>query len=323
MYENNAMYNNNFYGGAYGMPGGMMYAQNYQRPQMTQPLTPEEMNILADKGGAFSTKVTQEDMLKAYCTHKKNGAIVIMQNPDGSLTCPICGETFDQTSLEKADIEADVKKVIDDIQNIKLTYLDIGTEVARQYFPIIPLLAKLPQLAVMASNNFAKYEQGSAMINGGNSPYGFAQFNNLMNGGMMYGQPQMMYPQPQPMYQQPMGFGQQIPAQQPMMYGQMPMAGGYAPMTNNYDPNQMINPMNTGAYPAQMPPQAGMMMPQAQATTASNEFGTFGNPAYAPQPQPAAQTAVAPNPVIPPAQTTAPTAPQAGTPSVDVTSFTL
>ena len=320
MYENNAMYNNNFYG-AYGMPGGMMYNQNFQRPQMTQPLTPEEMAILADKGGAFSTKVTQEDMLKAYCTHKKNGTIVAIQNPDGSFTCPICGETFDYNSLEKADIEADVKKVIDDIQSIKLTYLDIGTEVARQYFPIIPLLNKLPQLAVMASNNFAKYEQGTAMINGGNSPYGFAQFNNLMNGGMMYGQQPMMYGQA-PMYQQPMGYGQQIPVQQPNMYGQMPMAGGYAPMTNNYDPNQMVNPMNTGAYPAQMPPQAGMIMPQAQPTTAANEFGTFGNPAYAPQPQPVAQqTAVAQNPVVP--QATAPVAPQNGAPNVDVTTFTV
>ena len=84
----------------------------------------------------------------------------------------------------------------------------------------------------------------------------------------------------------------------------------------------MVNPMNTGAYPAQMPPQAGMIMPQAQPTTAANEFGTFGNPAYAPQPQPVAQqTAVAQNPVVP--QATAPVAPQNGAPNVDVTTFTV
>lgn len=323
MYEN-AMYNNNFYGGAYGVPGGMMYAPNYQRPQMTQPLTPEEMNILADKGGAFSTKVTQEDMLKAYCTHKKNGAIVVVQNPDGSLTCPICGETFDNSSLEKMDIEADVKKVIDDIQSIKLAYLDIGTEVARQYFPIIPLLRKLPQLAVMAANNFAKYEAGTAMMNAGNSPYGFAAFNNMMNGGMYYGQP--MYGQP--MYQAPV-YGQQ-PVQQPVMGAQMPVAGGYAPMNNVYDPNAMVNPMNTGAYPVmpqQMPTQAGMMMAPQQGMVAGNEFGTFGTPAYAAQPQPVVQTpqAAPANPVMPqaPATQQAAPAPQAGAPEVDTAAFLI
>ena len=312
MYENQMF--NNYYG--YNYAGGVpQYAPKFAQAQMTQPLTNEEKAILKSKGGEFNTKVTQEDLLKSYCTHKENGVIVASQNQDGSYTCPICGETFNATSLDKADLEADVNKVIDDLQNVKLTYLDIPAEVARQYFTLIPLLKKLPQLGVIASNNWAKYENATPGMMGGNSPYGFAQLNQMTYGGAMpmgyMGQP-MMYGQMQPMYQQPM---MQAPVYTPQQQPVMP------------DPNAMANPMNpNGGYPVyangMVPPQAGVMMNVQPATmVAGNEFGTLGNPAYVAQqqvpvaaPQPVAQTTPAAAPVP---------SPQQGQPQTDTTAFQI
>lgn len=318
--------------GMYGVPmnaNGVITYQNPGRPSMTQPLTNEEIAILTDKGGAFSTKVTKEDMLKAYCTHKRNGAIVATQNPDGSFTCPICGETFRQVDMDKESIEADVEKVIDDIQNIKLAYLDMPVDVARQYFPIIPLLRKLPQLGVIAASNWAKYD-GSAMATAtqASSPYGYAAYNQMLSG-------QPMYPM--------MGAGM-YPAGTSMVGG-IPVNPGAAyvdPYGNPMNPNGgypmagqvMVDP-NTGArYVMQPNQQQAMMM-----TPAQNEFVSAG-PVVAQQPtetvnlggQPAAarpamapttytpQPAPATNPVLPTPPAAA--SPQAA-PEVDVKSFDI
>lgn len=313
MYENNNMYAPNMY----PVQMGMQYAPNgYQKPVMTQPLTEEEMAILKDKGGAFTTKVTKEDMLKAYCTHKKNGAIVAFQNPDGTWTCPICGETFSERPLTKESLEEDIKAVLDDIQMIKLSYVDIPVEIARQYFPIVPLIQKIPQLGVIAANNFAKYEAGATTTTGSN-PYGMAAYNQLMMGGAIapmynYGGQMMQQPMMAPMYQQPMMQGQQPMYQQPMMRGQQMVDAG-----------AMVNPMNpTGGYPQQvMPQQAGMMMQQPVNPVAGNEFGTYGAPGYTAQPQPAAQAAPQAAPAPAPAAQSATPAPGAQT--VDTTSFQL
>ena len=315
MYENQ-MYNN-YYGYAYGA-GAPQYAPKFRQAQMTQPLTNEEKAILKSKGGEFNTKVTQEDLLKSFCTHKENGMIVATQNQDGSYTCPICHETFNAASLDKADLEADVEKVIDDLQNVKLTYLDIPAEVARQYFTLIPLLKKLPQLGVIASNNWASYENANPGMMGGNSPYGFAQLNQMTYGGAM-----------------PMGYGMGMPMGQPMMYGQpayqQPMQQPVYPQQPVMDPNAMANPMNpNGAYPVyangMMPQQAGMMMNVQPATMPTgNEFGTFGNPAYVAQPQVAAPAQPA---VQQPAQNAAPApaaapVPQPNQPVVENSAFQI
>lgn len=323
--------------GMYGSPAqaSMITYQTQQRPSMTQPLTNEEIAILTEKGGAFSTKVTQEDMLKAYCTHKRNGAIVATQNPDGSFTCPICGETFNSVDMSKESIEADVEKVIDDIQNIKLAYLDMPIDVARQYFPIIPLLRKLPQLSTIAASNWAKYD-GSAMTTAtaANSPYGYAAYNQMLSGQGMY--PVMMGPV--------MGYPA-MPAGTTMVGGGIPVNPGAAYV----DPN--ANPMNpTGGYPMAGQAMAGgngqpyIMYPNPQQTMmmtpAANEFVSPAPAGVAPTqpvnlgtPQPAAgmapvtyspQPAPNGNPTIPQATPPVqPTTPSPGSPEVDVKSFDI
>lgn len=262
------MYENMYYNAAngyYGTYPNTTIPEPMKPALMTQPLTPEEMSILTDKGGAFSIKVTQEDMYKAYCTHKKNGKIVATANPDGTFTCPICGETFEFRSMDKDSVTEDINKVIDDMQTIKLTFLDIGTEVARQYFPIIPLLKKLPQLASMAAANWAKYENPNYQDQNVVAPYGMAAYNQLMGGGAMMG----MYGGAMPVA--PM-MGQPIMAQAPVYYDAYgrPMAPAQVqPQQQVVQGQQMVYPnMGQVAAPATTsnPAQAAMMM------SGGNEF---------------------------------------------------
>ena len=64
-------------------------------PKSTQPLTAEEINQLRAKTTKIDWQVTMEDVLKSKCTHKdKNGASTLINNPDGTSHCTICGADF-------------------------------------------------------------------------------------------------------------------------------------------------------------------------------------------------------------------------------------
>ena len=344
--EDLSMYETTYYNTQQG------YGYNYANPMfpepmkpalMTQALTPEEMSILTDKGGAFSTKVTREDMYKAYCTHKRNGKIVATSNPDGTFTCPICGETFEFRSLDKDAVTEDINKVIDDMQTIKLTFLDMGVDVARQYFPIIPLLKKLPQLAVMAANNWAKYESPTTNDPNVQVPYGMAAYNQIMGGGAMmapmmgyYGgaipaggmQPPLGMPMPQPVYVDAYG----RPIQTAVQTGgvMMPQPGQQPPATSNpaqaammMAPNEFVATATpvypAGVQPAQMvtPP----VIPGAVAATVTPPTGqqALAPTTYSPQPQVTVNVNSGDQNKQQPAP--APTPAAAGAPVVDVASF--
>ncbi len=345
MYEN--MYYNaaNGYYGSYPNP---TVPEPMKPALMTQPLTQEEMSILTDKGGAFSIKVTQEDMYKAYCTHKKNGSIVATSNPDGTFTCPICGETFEFRSMDKDSITEDINKVIDDMQTIKLTFLDIGTEVARQYFPIIPLLKKLPQLASMAAANWAKYESPNYQDPNVVSPYGMAAYNQLMGGGAMMGmyggamQAMPMMGQPimaqQPVYLDAYGRPMQTAPQTATPQGQVPYPMGVVPQgapaaTSN--PAQAAMMMSGGN---EFVAPAGVVyptVPQGQMVTPPIMMPGAVAPgqvqAAAPQQQQLAPTTYQPQPQVTVNVTSgqpdkdkdkqAPVPPTSGQPVVEVSSF--
>lgn len=340
MYETTYYNTQQGYGYNYANP---MFPEPMKPALMTQPLTPEEMSILTDRGGAFSTKVTKDDMYKAYCTHKRNGKIVATSNPDGTFTCPICGETFEFRSLDKDAITEDINKVIDDMQTIKLTFLDMGVDVARQYFPIIPLLRKLPQLAVMAANNWAKYENPTANDPNVQVPYGMAAYNQIMGGGAMmapmmgyYGgavpvggmQPPLGTPMTQPVYLDAYGRPMQTAVQTGGVV--MPQPGQQPPATSN--PAQAAMMMAPNEFVAGATPIYPTVAQPAQMVTAPvipNVAGT--------QAPPTGQPALAPTTYIPQPQVTvnvtsgadqdkqqpapAPTQASAGAPVVDVASF--
>lgn len=303
---------NNYYGNMMPVNGGfqqqpamMQYATNIQKPLMTQPLQKDEAAVLQNKGGAgFSTKITTEEMYRSYCTHKSldsNNNFNLIPNADGTVTCPICGATIDVKELVPSEVQEHVDAVLNDMENIKLCYLDISPEVARQYFPIMPLLEKLPKLAALATANFSKYEaiRQQGAINSTNiNPYGVNAYNQLLNGGIgAYG----AMTQPMPMYNANMGMGTVIPqglTQQTPVANPMNPMGGY-PM---YPQQQPVYQQPMGQPPVGVQTQ-GMMTPGVNV--AGNEFGTYG---AAPAPVYNAPTAQVQPPVTP-AATVPPVAP--------------
>lgn len=245
------------------------------KARYTQPLTPEQINQLRSRGGAFKIEVTEDDLLRAACTHKENGhptLVVEGQNPDTHndiLHCTICGETFEMVDYNRPEVEKAVKLIEDLLQTSKTLYLDIPEQLATQYYQMIPLLKMFPELYERAQKNFSMYENalGYQPNNVAAGTNGFAMMNSMLSnpyaaaGYPMYGQQPMGYqPQPvqQPMMQQPMGYAQPQPA---MGYGQ-PMA------PNPY----MANPFMTGA-PQQVAPQAPTagVVPPAPAADQSAE----------------------------------------------------
>lgn len=232
---NNMNQNYNGYGMYPNNMGGTQYGQ-FAQAKMTQPLTPEQMRELRSTGSGFSLKVDPVEILRSHCTHKDNGNIALMKNPDGSSTCTVCGATFNLVDKETIEIEDITRAVIDILQSIKTYYLDIPENYVKDYFNMIPYLEKLPKFYEVAIHNFAKYENG-AFLNNNNNMYGFQMLSALtspgygqMGGGMMGGMPQ------QNMYQQPaqpqMGFVQQPAYGQPMQqqgFGSNPFGGVQQP----------------------------------------------------------------------------------------------
>lgn len=264
----------------YDQQNGYGYGYGAARPQArnTQPLTPDQIAKLRQDSSAFDMKVEQEDLWRAACTHKeKNGQSTLIQNNDGSYTCTICHETFNMCDADRPKIEEAVKTLIDMLQTSKTVYLDAPEELIRQYYQIIPLLKKFPDLWDRAMKNFAMYE---GAMNGTINPMspGYSGFNalyNLMSNPYAgnFGQPGMVQPQYGYGYpQQPMM--PQMGVQPPMGYGypQQPMMG--QPM----DPSQ--NPMAYGAPQAPVAPAPGVMPGVPQPAPA---------PAPVPAPAPAPQ----------------------------------
>lgn len=247
------------------------YAQMSQ-PKMTQTLTPEQINRLRQSGGGFSLQIPENEMLAALCTHKNNGQFDMIRNQDGTVTCKICGQTFNLLKRDQAEVKEATEVILDFLQSTKTMYLDIPEETARQYFQIIPLVNRLPALYKLAVDDFAKYNGNSDLYNQNANSGGFSALANLvspamgmgmpvMGGGMMpgyNGYPNMGYQQPQQMPMQPM---QQAPVQQTPMGGN-PFGYYGAPAAPMYNPN-----MQMGQMPVQPQPQmgGGMSMPQQQA----------------------------------------------------------
>lgn len=243
------------------------YTYGYPRPQArnTQPLTPDQIQKLRQDGSAFDMKVEQEDLWRAACTHKeKNGSSTLVQNQDGTWTCTICHETFNMCDASREEIEAAVNKLIDMLQTSKTVYLDAPDALIIQFYQIIPLLKKFPDLWDRAMRNFAQYEGtygAPGMISPGYS--GFAAMTSLLTNPYAAGAPFMGQ-----MPAQPMPNGMPMSGQMPMYgYPQQPMAPNGMPMQQMY-PDMSGNPMAYGGPAVPQPPMApapGVMPGNPQA----------------------------------------------------------
>jgi hypothetical protein len=268
---------------AYNM-GGNPLMFNYQAPQPTNvsTLSEEEIKLISQKKpNKIDINIPQEDLIRSMCNHKHNGQDMPQQLNDGSgrVYCPICGAIWYPDVAEKEQLQDAVNLIYDQMQNAKWIG-DYNIELVRDYFPIIELLKKFPDLFEYAMQTHNKYvnAQNYQTANDANA---FNMFNSLMYGtptaaNMPYGQQPYQYGQ-QPQYNSQY----MAQAQQPYQYGQQyNQAQGYqqgAPAPVMQNPMQATVPMNT-----QFTDQANMMMQGQYYGAPAQPQQQMG---YAPQPQ--------------------------------------
>lgn len=237
-----------------GMPNfqPMGYApQQPSRPQMTNPLTPEQKELLAKNEDAFDLKISPEEIAKAICTHKDSttGTFACVSSPDGTVTCKICHQSFRPNDVDEEFVQKSVETIKNTLQTCKYIGVDLNNDVIRQFFAIMPYLDRVPKLYRLVNKIFNKYNQQNPVtpVNNGQNIVGM--YNMLTNpsvpiGGMAYGYGGYGMPQQtpftsmqnnmvaggNPFYQQPV---QQPPyGFNPYMGQAMPQQPAQAPMMN-------------------------------------------------------------------------------------------
>lgn len=257
------------YGNSYGMQGGYQFngVQNGQMPKIPNVLNAEEIKELQQQRSQFSLGLTKREALQAACNHRTADGMndtLVYDNVTGIATCTICGYQFRPVEAEATyeTIKDASDRIVDILQTIKIMYTDLPAEAAKEYFQIIPLIGKIPQLFEFAAKNFAKHEYNGWSYNNHNMG-GIAMLQNLstMFGGGMQMQPnfgQPMQPQfngyamnPQQPVGYPNGMAPQMPGVNPFGYAgasqpimpnpamapaapQQPVQNGYAPQSQGY-----------------------------------------------------------------------------------------
>lgn len=240
----------------YGAPqmGGYQF-QGQQVQKVMNVLTDAEIKELQQSTSQFSLGLTERESLQAACNHRSADGTqdtLVFDQATGIARCTICGYEFRPIEPEVSydTIKEAADRIVDILQTIKIMYTELPGPAAREYFQIIPLIGKVPQLFEFAAKNFAKHEYNAWNYNNRNMG-GAAMFQNLnnmfgasMNMGMQQPQynayaqqpnAQVGYPNPAMNNGAPMmgnAFGYPGASQQPQM--------GYAPMTQGYqyNPNQ-------------------------------------------------------------------------------------
>lgn len=301
---------NNYYG---QMPAGQayyggvpMYNQpmvynTVPQPQNKPSLTPDEAKIIQQTPNSkIDVTIDPRDNLRAICNHRQpnTGADLVVQLADGSgdVWCPQCQYRWSPDNLSKEEVKDTCERLISAMQNAKWVG-DYGTELIRDYFAMIPLLEKFPDLYEYAMKQFNRYI-GTNGYNPANDAAIYSQYNSLMGyapqqyapnygymGAPAYNQPQQGYMQQpyqaQPQQQQP--YGQQATNVNPMqapMYGQQPQQG-YAQQP--YQQQPAMNPYaQQNTYQAPMAPTPGVgnpmnQMPAPSYAPANNQSAPVNN----------------------------------------------
>ena len=267
------------------MPMGGYNYNGYQQPvpKVMNNLSQEEIKTLMAQTSQFSLGLTERESLQAACSHRTidGTSDSLVYDPEtGKARCTICGYEFrpieEGASYETIKEASD--RIIDILQTIKIMYTDLPSNAAREYFQIIPLIAKIPQLFEFAAKDFNKHEYNRWNYNNGNMG-GMAMLQNLSNMfGASMGMPQQpMYGQPmyqQPAYQQPMGGvpQQPVPGANPFGYpgASQPQQGvPYQPNMAGfqYQPGQVPPTPATPTVPTAAPAPAAATEAAAPAAT--------------------------------------------------------
>ena len=202
MYYNNFNYGNGMMG--MGYPGqSYQYAAPMAVPQNSNALTEEEMAIIAKSAPQkLDININEVDNFRAMCTHKRNGRdMVVRCNDDsGDVFCPICGARWHPEQLTKEQVTEIVNQLISQMQNSKWVG-DLNTALVRDYYPMIPLLEKFPEIYDYAMKTFNRYLNQNGYTDANDTSV-YAQYNSLMGYGNtnpymapQYGMPTMNAPQ--------------------------------------------------------------------------------------------------------------------------------
>ena len=320
------------YGNYYGSPyGGMVgvnpnqqyatYDYGYGQPMMMNPnggyiqkstLSKEEFDQLRNRPGSGLDlmNIPAEEGVASFCNHvAPDGREATHMLPDGRCECDICHKIWDPTIRTKEQIQESVDNVVSCMQNIKLANV-LPVQTMRDYFPMIPLIEKLPQLYDYSMKQIDRQINGNSMYGAAQDASVYAQYRNIM-----YNTPYQAPMYGQPMYGQPM-YGQPYVAPQAPVYGQ-PAQPGVSPMDINA--GQAQAPVNYAAAPQ---PQAPVYAQPAQPFAnpmygQAPMYGGYQGQPMAPNPYGAPAPAVAPQPVYGAPQAQAPAKPQAPTTTPD------
>lgn len=253
----------------------------------TQPLTAEQISQLRNRSDAIKIEVSQDDLLRAACTHKEaDGNMAIRQvgeTEDGRpiVECSICGKQFAVTEAEEWQVKYAVDLIENLLQTVKLFYVDAPENLIVQYFQMLPLLEQFEKLYNRAIKNFSQYEK--ALDNNNNIMPGVASSNGFQILGSMltnpYGFvtpqpgaiPPQGYPQQPPVAPPPIGFAQPSYPPYPPTY---PPTGQPAPAYDPYRGSPIMAPTNHVAPVPQTPPSTstpGSSVASAPAPTGQAE----------------------------------------------------
>jgi hypothetical protein len=257
---------------------GMGYYNGYQQPaapmqKFNNVLTAEQIKKL-QQNADFQIGLSEEEIWRGICNHRTaegDKDAIIYDPATGVARCAICGYQWrpiqDNESVDS--IQEAVDRIVDILQTIKILYLDLPAQAAKDYFPIIPLIEKIPKLYEFAAKNFNKHEVYNWQYNNANMN-GIQQLQNLNN---LFASGMYQYQaQPQGMYQQPFQAQPQMTPQfsTPQFGAVQPNPATYTPQFNAAAPG--VNPFgypgaqpNPAAYTAN--PYCGFA-PQPTAATA-------------------------------------------------------
>ena len=205
------MYNNNYYGqqpnyyGGAAMYNAPMYYNNAMiTPQNNPSLTAEEMKLIQTQNPSkIDISISEVDKFRAICNHKdqnKVDRVCQVQDGSGDVFCPICNYRWNPENLSKDEVKELCDKLIAAMQNAKWVG-DYGVQLTRDYFAMIPLLEKFPDLYEYAMKQFNKYCSTNGYQNANDAAI-YNQYNSLMGYsapnygyGPQYSNPYMNQPQ--------------------------------------------------------------------------------------------------------------------------------
>lgn len=220
-------------GSMYGYQYPAYPAQPQQAPVaiFNQLLTADEVARLQKRPSAFSTRLTEDEFLRAVCTHKDmNNHVLLEQLSNGKHRCPICQAEFFvvDVNTSKEEIDQICGNMYDLLQTIK-TYYGNAPAVMKDFYMMVGFMLKIPNLWEMAKTYFNKAVGNDFKQSTSPDQSIFSTLGTIMGPAALTGVvPGAGGYYSNPVYYQPptvQAMAPQVPMQQPAM---APVPPGYA-----------------------------------------------------------------------------------------------